>query len=142
MIPATSQVIYPLSIVAANLPDFDVLYVPMSKNHRASLMHTPLVWTSLIGFAYITTLFFPAVLPYINILAIGVLSHFLFDTICMRSGIRWLYPFNNKFFDVLRPVTNMHLEDKKVFVKTYITHPVMIAESIIVCTLIFAFLKL
>lgn len=143
MIPATSQVIYPLSIIAANLPDFDVLYVPMSKNHRASVMHTPLYWAVTIAFCYIGTLLFsPYLLPYIHIVAIGVLSHLLLDTICMRSGIRWLYPFSPKFFDVLKPVKNMHLEDKKAFVKAYITHPVMIAESAVVVTLIFAFLKL
>ena len=31
LFPVTSHVIYPMSIIAANLPDFDVLYVPMSK---------------------------------------------------------------------------------------------------------------
>lgn len=142
MIPMASQVIYPLGIIAANFPDFDVLYVPMSKNHRESLLHTPLFWLSLIGIAYAATVLYPALLPYIHILTIGVLSHFLLDTIDMRSGIRWLYPFSTKFFNILHSVTDMHLENKKVFVKTYLTHPVMIAESAVVCSLIFAFLKL
>jgi len=142
MIPATSEVIYPLGIIAANLPDFDVLYVPMSKNHRESLLHTPLFWLAIIGIAYAAAALYPAFLPYIHILALGVLSHFVLDTIDMRSGIRWLYPFNTKFFNILHSVKDMHLENKKEFLKTYLTHPVMIAESAVVCTLMFAFLKL
>lgn len=141
MIPATSSVLYPLSIIAANLPDFDVLYVPMSKNHRESLMHTPLFWFGIIGLLYAAGGIQHAFLPYIHIVAIGIVSHFLLDTIDMRSGIRWLYPFNKKFFNVLHSVTNMHLEDKKVFVKTYITHPVMIAESIVLILCIIVWWK-
>jgi|GEM_PF-6093636 len=142
MIPATSQVIYPLSIIAANLPDFDVLYVPMSKNHRASIMHTPLLWVGIIGCCYIAGLVIRPILPYVHILAIGVISHLLLDTICMRSGIRWLYPFSTKFFDVLKPVKNMHLEDKRAFIKAYITHPVMLIESVVVGLLIFVYVKM
>ncbi|MFZ2024752.1 MAG: metal-dependent hydrolase [Microgenomates group bacterium] len=142
MIPAASQVIYPLSIIAANLPDFDVLYVPMSKNHRESLMHTPLFWLVVIGCLYVVATLYPTILPYIHILTIGVVSHFLMDTACMRSGIRWLYPFNKKFFNVLHSVTDMHLENKKVFIKTYLTHPVMIAESAVLFVIALVYLKL
>ena len=142
MIPATSQLIYPFSIIAANAPDFDVLYTPLANNHRESLLHTPLFWLVIIGISYIVGAFYPMILPYIHILTIGVVSHFLLDTACMRSGIRWFYPFNKKFFNVLHAVTDMHLEDKKIFIKTYMTHPVMLIESAIVCALIFVYVKL
>ncbi len=142
MIPATSQVVYPLGIIAANLPDFDVLYTPMSKNHRESLLHTPLFWLAIISVSYIVGALYPTILPYIHILTIGIVSHFLLDTIDMRSGIRWLYPLNKKFFNMLHSVTDMHLEDKKKFIKTYITHPVMRIESTVVGMLIFVYVKL
>ncbi len=142
MIPATSSIVYPLSIIAANLPDFDVLYTPMSKNHRESLLHTPLFWFIIIGVSYIVGALQQTILPYIHILTIGIVSHFLMDTACMRSGIRWLYPFNKKFFNILHSVTDMHLENKKVFIKTYVRHPVMLIESIILCALIFVYVKL
>ncbi len=142
MIPLASPMIYPIGVIAANLPDFDVLYIPMSKNHRESLLHTPLFWFCIIGASYFIAAFYPAILPYIHILTVGVISHFLFDTIDMRSGIRWLYPFSTRFFNILHSVKDMHLEDKKVFIKTYITHPVMRIESAIICTLIFVYVKL
>jgi len=142
MIPATSSLIYPISIISANLPDFDVLYVPMSKNHRESLLHTPLFWLAIIGLCYAIAAVNHPLLPYIHILTIGIVSHFLLDTIDMRSGIRWFYPFNKNFINVLHSVDDIQSDNLLRFIKTYVTHPVAVIESVVLFTCIIAYLKL
>lgn len=143
IVPQTSPIIYPLSIIGANLPDFDELYyIRRSQNHRESLLHTPLFWLCVIGILYGSSAFYHPALPYVHVLSISIVSHFIFDTIDMRSGIRWLYPFNKRFFNVLHAADNVNSKDIKKFIKLYATHPVAIIEGIVVFVIVLAFLKL
>lgn len=86
-------------------PDLDMFYafvktrsftVPGKQiNHRAYLTHSPLLWLA-VGLA----IFFISSDPLIKytglLIWLGSWSHFILDS--LKVGVRWLYPFNTKFY--------------------------------------------
>jgi len=141
LLPLSPHIVYPLSIGAANLPDIDVFFVAYPKNHRKSVLHTPfyylLCFSILFSIAYRIA---PYMLPYLILTTTGVISHFLFDTFDMSTGIAWFSPFNKTFFNAL-PRVFRPLDSKRDFILSYLKHPVMIAEGVVTALSIIAFLK-
>ena len=142
LVPYDPQLIYPFGIMVANAPDIDIFFVHFPKNHRASIAHVPLFWAVLILMCYLFALLLPSTMhiPYIHMLAVGIISHFLFDTFDMSHGIRWLFPFRSTYFDAVPPLKTRPTS-KSAFIKAYINHPVMIVESVVLLLVLIAFLK-
>lgn len=132
LVPSTPHLLYPIAVLAANAPDLDVLFVglKMKRNHRLNIMHFPAMWVLVLGLAYLflditahTAIFF-----YFTVVALGVFSHFLLDTFDSNTGILWLAPVSKKAYCFLRRNAVIPATFRE-HVKSYVHHPVMLAES-------------
>lgn len=86
-------------------PDLDMFYgfikergfyqTGIKFNHREFITHTPIIW---LGLSIIIALVGHTLFWYYAALAIliGSFSHLILDSTFF--GIRWLYPFSNKFY--------------------------------------------
>ncbi len=92
------------------VPDLDMFYIFWKEhgfhstgvrfNHRQFITHTPFFWLVLGVFtAFIggTTLWHYAA----AVIVLGAWSHLLLDS--MVTGVRWLWPFNEKFYALKNP---------------------------------------
>jgi hypothetical protein len=94
-----------LSALAGILPDIDeIIEFPAmikqeisQERHRSYLTHTPVFWIVVLIILY----FIVAPLTLL-IFAIGLLLHFIFDSIEESKGIMWLYPFKDKFYTIIK----------------------------------------
>lgn len=112
-------------------------------NHRGSVLHTPLFW---IGLGLFVGLAAPGTFGILAgfIIAIGALSHLFLDS--FKMGIRWLWPFSNKYYAFLYAGEHEHYQSKTPgffnfwigFLKTYATEkayrPTFILEIIILAS--------
>jgi hypothetical protein len=99
-VPSLSLII--LGVIGALLPDIDfIIWVIKQRGvinewahkHR-DILHYPLL---LIPAAFGMTLYFFGQ-PEAWLVSLGTLAHFIHDTMGIGGGIRWLWPFDNRFY--------------------------------------------
>lgn len=78
-------------IAAALLPDIDIVTAAFGKWRHRELTHYPLLYVPLAVLAFALLPF-----PYALLLSLGVLAHFMHDTIGIGWGIAWLWPFSGR----------------------------------------------
>jgi len=80
-------------IAAALLPDIDVLTALFGKWKHREFTHYPLPYIPLL-----VILFFIVPVPYAVLFSLGILWHFIHDTIGTGWGISWFWPFTDRRF--------------------------------------------
>lgn len=75
-------------IGAALLPDIDIVTAAFGRWRHREITHYPLLYLPLFILAFV---FLP--LPFATLFTLGVLAHFVHDTIGTGWGIAWLWPF-------------------------------------------------
>lgn len=140
--PESYHYIYPVCMLAANAPDFDIFLVRMKKNHRFSKLHFPMLWAAGLGCAdlIVRATGNSHLLPYLLLVAIAALSHFILDTFDAYTGILWFAPVYKKAYCFLRRSTAIPITIKD-HVRSYIRHPVMIAETAVWLICLYVVLK-
>lgn len=118
-----------VSILAANGPDFDVIFSTLKKNlnHRESPLHTPFYWFITLIITYIISLITNNAMlaTYIFIIGINVLIHFFMDSVAIGYGIRWLGPFIQKEYGIIFGKPSKTVRD---FMKDFFRYPIVVAE--------------
>jgi len=130
-LPYAPNIIYPISIIAANAPDFDILFtgIGVKKNHRLGFFHFPSTWALLLIIAYLILDLTGnnELLPIFALVGTGIFSHFVMDTFDAHVGILWFAPFSKKAYNFFRKNAVLPKTIKE-FIIEYIRHPVMLAE--------------
>ena len=142
-LPNVPHLIYPMSIIAANAPDFDILFTGIHRNHRLSRMHFPSTWAFLLMLTYILLDLTgnSEMLPFFALIAAGILSHFVLDTFDAHLGIMWFAPFSKRAYNFFRKRNPFVPQSIREFIIEYIRHPVMLAEAAVWCIILFFWLR-
>jgi hypothetical protein len=130
-LPDAPEIIYPMSIIAANIPDIDSIFIHYPKDHRNYPFHFPLYWV-----CFLALLLFTAVrihrldlVPYVDLIAINLFIHFFLDTWNIRTGIYWLMPWKHKEFNFFKRVP--YALTKMGMLRQYLFHPYILLELLI-----------
>jgi|GEM_PF-6200054 len=88
-----------LGIAAALLPDIDIITAPLlGKWYHRTHTHFPLTYIPLVVLAFVLL-----PIPFAVLFALGILAHFIHDTLGLGDGIRWFWPFSQRRFLFLVP---------------------------------------
>ncbi|MGB0757321.1 MAG: metal-dependent hydrolase [Patescibacteria group bacterium] len=87
-------------LTASVFPDVDFLFGMWSEfkhpekkeSHHAYITHAPLVYVPIIIVLMVIEMKLGLLVMY------GLLTHFIMDSLVAPDGIRWLYPFKDKFY--------------------------------------------
>lgn len=145
-VPGTEpSLIYLISILAANLPDFDAPFsvtlpaikgylkgmgLTLKKNHRTeSIFHYPIFWFLVFYLAsfLVRNSGDIALVGYYHLTMINVVVHLFLDTFGVGNGICWLQPFSKRDFSFL-PLLE-ETKNLKEIVLQYKTHVLLKYEA-------------
>jgi hypothetical protein len=82
-----------VGIAAALLPDIDIMTKLFGRWRHREFTHYPLIYVAISVLLY---LLLPV--PYVMLITLGVLAHFIHDSIGIGWGIAWLWPFSGRKF--------------------------------------------
>jgi len=117
-------------LLSAFLPDVDFLremyltrkYPGKIFNHHNFITHTPAFYILfLLGLGLWST-------KYALLASYGLTTHFIMDTIVAPRGIRWFYPFKNKYY-LLADFTK-NIEDTNKWLRAYKKLPIYKYDNI------------
>ncbi len=120
--PLEAQRLVWFSILTANLPDLDMIYMgPKRKNHRLfSIFHFPLFWMAVSPIMILGMYFFHIPREYMLSFIFGLISHFILD-MCDPSGAISLFaPFSNRQYSWIQNI--FQATTIKEFVYKYFQH--------------------
>jgi membrane-bound metal-dependent hydrolase YbcI (DUF457 family) len=126
--PEMKGVALAVGIIAANGPDFDVIFSHQLFEHRNSAFHIPMYWV--VPIVTLILLFFSLGLYILSIflliILLCVIAHFLMDSICVDSGIRWLAPYNQHEYGIRFVKTSA--TDFKTYLNNNLKYPLLIID--------------
>lgn len=119
------QVVYVTGIAAGIFPDLDGLFLPI-REHRASLLHTPIFWLGLCAAIMVLALIFRQRRAFLASLAIvllmGAWLHLLLDALFV--GVRLFAPLSDEYFRFRGPISWRYDN----WVVNYVLHPIFLTE--------------
>lgn len=127
-LPDVSSVVYPLSIISANLPDIDSIVIHYPKDHRNYPCHYPFYWALAWMVVFFTSILTgqQQYLHMIELIGINVFLHFFLDSWNIRTGIFWLMPWKKKEFNFLKRLP--YEKTLKAVLRQYLLHPYILLE--------------
>jgi membrane-bound metal-dependent hydrolase YbcI (DUF457 family) len=113
-----TPLLFAVGVISAHLPDADsfldphfwrrgyvAAYADNPYDHRETL-HKPLLWVLGIGTLYV---FMSSLHAYIVLVGLGVMLHFIHDTVGTGWGIPWLWPFTRTRYKLFATKENKAL---------------------------------
>ncbi|MFA6553922.1 MAG: metal-dependent hydrolase [Candidatus Paceibacterota bacterium] len=109
--PTELSVLFIIGTLAGELPDLDLAWFYLENrnhkhskvhSHREHITHTPIFWLGISALiAIFGFIFNSSFISFVGLLILaGTWTHFILDSI--ESGIRWLWPFSNKSFCLIK----------------------------------------
>ena len=92
-----------VALLGSMAPDIDGLFGKQMNNHRNTVFHTPLFWSSLFVILGISAKLFEQsnLIPYLFAFSVGALTHLLLDWFSARTGgVRFFWPFSQKSYSL------------------------------------------
>lgn len=124
-------------ILAANLPDFDMPFFSLRKNHRLySPAHQPFWWIVLITAAMpVVRIIHPSYLPYVILGITGLITHFVMDCYDSTAGIKLFAPFSPRVYSFFR-TKNEDLRTVRDITLNFFRHNLAMESAVIAVSVI------